>query len=286
MKISICTFEKWNGREPGTIGSSMIRGKWIAEKWPEAKIWSNGQKADVMIFQKVYSKEMMTDFKGIKILDLCDPDWFSTEQTRCYINELSTMVDAITCSTQELVDFIKTFAKIPVVYIPDRLNLDYFTTKKQHTERAKIVVWFGYSYNAKEVLPRVLQSLKARQLNLKVISNAPFEPNEDFGVRIDNVVWIPENAYMEIQAGDMSINPPALVKQFRFKSNNKTLISWGLGLPVCNLADDMDRFLDPKEREKEVDIRRKEIGEKWDIIDSVKQYKDLICHIQKTKKNN
>ena len=285
MKISIVSWEKFNWRPYGSIGSSMIRARWLAEKWPEAKEWSHGEKFDAIILQKVYWMDMVKDFKGIKILDMCDPDWMKSESTSCKLMEIAEHIDAITCSTDELTNVIKKFVThIPVITIPDRLNLDLFTIKKKHTERAKAVVWFGYYHKAKEVLNYVMSSLKQRDLSLYVISNSEFIPDKDYGVEISNIAWTPNNAFMDIQSGDFVINPPSPLRDLRFKSNNKTLISWALGMPVVNEADDMDKFLDPVEREKEVAMRQKEINEKWDIKYSIKQYQELICNIQESRK--
>ena len=45
--ISIMTFAQKNGRPSGTIGSSVIRGEWLADKWKEAEIFTEGKKFDV-----------------------------------------------------------------------------------------------------------------------------------------------------------------------------------------------------------------------------------------------
>lgn len=286
MNVTIVPFDSYHGRPIGSIGSSVIRARWLAEAWPEAQVWANGQQFDALILQKAYWKDMLEDFKGAKILDLCDPDWLNPQETGCNLVELGSKVDAITCSTDGIRDFVKQCVKhIPVITIPDRLNLNYFTVEKQHTERAKNVVWFGYYHNAQEVLPSVLPSLKRLGVSLTVISNAPFQPDLDYGVEVLNTVWTPESAYFDIQQSDFAINPPSRRGGFKYKSNNKTLISWGLGLPVANSAEDLERFVDPSERTKEAALRKQEILEKWDIKLSVQQYQDLLCDIQNRKKS-
>ncbi len=285
MKVSILSWEKYNWRPWGSIGSSMIRARWLAEKWPEASEWKHGDKFDVLILQKVYWIDMCKDFNGVKILDMCDPDWMKSEETSCRLMEISQYIDAITCSTDELTNVLKRWIKhIPVITIPDRLNMDLFTIKKKHTEKAKSVVWFGYYHKAEEVLNQVMMSLKKRDLSLYVISNAQFIPNNDYGVEISNISWTPNNAFMDIQSGDFVINPSSPFRDLRFKSNNKTLIAKALGMPVVETAEDMDRFLDPKEREKEAIKGIDEVKKNWDICQSIKQYQDLICLIQTTKK--
>jgi len=281
MQVSFLTFERYHGRPKGSIGSSQIRAKWLVEKWPKAKLWSVGQKADVLILQKVYWEQIIDDFKGAKILDLCDPDWLNADVD---IVRICNKVDWVTTSTKDLADYLKPMTKTPVTVVPDRLNMDYFTSQREHIERARDVVWFGYYHNAKQVLNSpVLQSLKARGLGLTVVSNDDFVPQNDMGVEITNINWTPENAYMDIKGADFAINPPSMTKGFRFKSNNKTLISWALGLPVANTADEMDKFLKPEERNKEIEKRIKEINDKWTIEQSINQYKEIIKCIQNSK---
>lgn len=283
MKVSVISWEKFNWRPVGSIGSSMIRAKWLADKWPEASLWNNGDKFDALILQKVYWMDLVKDFSGPKILDMCDPDWMRSEDTSCRLVEISQYVDAITTSTDELRDVIQKIVKIPVITVPDRINLDYFTIQKKHTERAKSVVWFGYYHKAKEVLNQVMLSLKKRNLSLYVISNSPFYPDNDYGVEVSNIHWEPQTAFMDIQSGDFVINPPSPLGDLRFKSNNKTLISWALGMPVVNAADDLDRFLDPAERQKEAELRRAEVEKDWIIDLSINQYKEIIANVLKER---
>jgi len=125
--------------------------------------------------------------------------------------DLSKLVDAITCSSDALTEFVKDKIKhIPVMTIPDRLNLKYFTKKKEHRGEARKVVWFGYGHNAKKVLPDALPSLKQHNYDLIVVSNVPFEPSDSCGVKIENLTWTPNDAYMNIQMGDFAINPASM----------------------------------------------------------------------------
>lgn len=282
MQVSFLTFEKYHGRPQGTIGSSQIRAKWVVDKWEDAKIWSVGQKFDALILQKVYWEQMINDFTGSKILDLCDPDWLNGDVE---IVDIMKKVDHVTTSTEGLANYLKQMTDTPITVVPDRLNMDYFTEQREHTERARNVVWFGYYHNAQQVLNApLLHSLKARGLGLTVVSNAEFLPSNDMGVEITNINWQPENAYMDIKSGDFAINPPSMSRGFRFKSNNKTLISWALGLPVANTADEMDRFIKPEERNKEAKIRLEEIKKDWTVERSIAQYKKILCQIQEQKK--
>lgn len=281
MNTKIITYEKLNKGvfASGAVGSSILRGKWLVEAWPELTEWNHGDQADALIFQKAYWYAMMRDFPGKKILDLCDPDWMDGQLK---LVEASQMVDAITCSNQGLTDIVSKVVKhIPVVNVPDRLNLNYFTRKKQHLAKAVRAVYFGFKHNAEVVLPQVLPSLARHGLELLVVSNRPVTFYATYGVTIKYVKWTEGTAYNDIQFADFALNPSFPNAMSRFKSNNKTLVAWGLGLPVANTAEEMLRFMDPAERQKEIDQRTAEIARDWDIQLSVKQYQDILAKIQR-----
>jgi hypothetical protein len=274
MKISVLTFEKFHGREKGKIGSSIIRGDWLVNNWPEAKLWTNGQKSDVMIYQKVYWKDHMKSFKGKKILDLCDPDWMCDD---FLIKEIEPYIDAITCSTDALTNIIKQYVNIPVITIPDRLDFNSFPKEvKHHEKNAEIVCWFGYVHNADQLLNMILPAVSKNKLKLHVIGNRDFIPLNYYGVNILNIVWEYTTAYNHIRNCDFVLNPNFMEKNFKFKSNNKTIISWALGNPVAISVEDVEKFIDPNERNKEVLMRQKELHELYDIKLSVNQYVKLI----------
>ena len=280
-KIAILTMERKHGRKEGSIGSSMIRGRWLVKHWPGAELWTEGMPSDVMIFQKVYWPEMMEIYPGIKILDLCDPDWITGELE---LVKLSKMVDAITCSSKGISDFVSKVVDIPVKHIPDRLDLDFFDVKKEHKSKAKSVVWFGYIHNAKNIFQFVLPSLAKLGLDLIVISNEPYQPGIDYGVKITNIKFSWETIKYDLTRGDIVINPqPADNKRFIYKSENKTWISWALGMPVANDIDEMKKFLDPDERKTEANEKLKFVKENCDIKQSVIEFKELIELCRKRK---
>ena len=282
MQIRILTFQDFHGRQRGKIGSSIIRGEWLVNNWDEADYFKQGCQADCYIYQKVFWEHHIKDVKDeVKILDLCDPDWLKGEFN---LRELSQYVDAITTSSEELARVIRGFADCEVLCIPDRLDLTQFPKKlKFHSGKAKQVVWFGYQHNADEVLPQVLPSLAKLGLSLLVVSDGTFNPAIDYGVDIINTHYEIDNAYYLISQADFAINPKLMTKNFKYKSSNKTLTCWALGLPVAETADDMEKYLLPEERNKEAVKRFVEIKKDWDIKTNVKIYKDLIQKICQRK---
>lgn len=70
---AIITMEYLENRPLNSVGSSRIRGRWLAENWDECSLYTTGKKYDFLIFQKAYWDTMLQNFNGLKIFDLCDP---------------------------------------------------------------------------------------------------------------------------------------------------------------------------------------------------------------------
>lgn len=276
MKIGILLFEQMQGKNG--IGSSRIRGHWLVKNWPEAEIFQQGAKYDVVIFQKAYWLDYMKNFGGIKILDLCDPDWLDATP----IIGLFDLCDAITTSTEALRDEVKKMTDKPVVFIPDRQDLDFHNVQKVHEGIAKKVVWFGYSHNAK-VLDKVVSFLQRKGLELTVISDArPAYPKADYNVKYD---WGNPNFNFneEILKNDIVLLPENPSPRARFKSPNKTYTAKALGMPVATTPEELILFLDENERKKVAKAGLEEVRKYWDVRTSVEEFKCLIKTLQNNK---
>jgi hypothetical protein len=222
---------------------------------------------------------MARNFKGIKIFDICDPDWLDTRP----VFEMISLCDAVTTSTQILSDFITKLTGKPVAYIPDRVDLGIIKeVKKDHKGIAKKVVWFGYSHNLKYI-ERTFDYLASKGLFLTYLSDESLILPNDKGLQSRFIKYRQELINQEVVKHDFVIMPETvdLDGRLRYKSNNKTIQSWAWGMPVAFTPTDIDRFLNPVEREKESVIRLKEVWERWDIRFSVDQYRILIDDLKK-----
>lgn len=304
MKGGIITFEKFDGRS--NIGSSRIRGTWLAKYWDGVEIFKQGQQYDFIIYQKAYWVEHARAFQGIKIFDLCDPDFLHFGyRTKEMIEE----VDVITTSTEPLAVALRQFTDKPVICVPDRLDLSEHELQKVHIGRTKSVVWFGYStgFGMIDTAIKVIEDLG---LNLIVISDQSYllpmsyvkpaiqqgmteaeqdrvlieQDKKEHWIELKNYKWNSNTVNADIIRGDIVINPQLKTGKWKFKSNNKTLTSWALGMPVADSLEEMEKFLDEGERKKEVELRQKEIKEKWDIKLSVIEFQKIIGEINDEKK--
>jgi hypothetical protein len=279
--VGILTFETYHGRKD--VGSSRIRGHWLVKHWPGAELFKMGQKYDVVIYQKAYWVEHAREFKGVKILDICDPDFLDW---RYRTKEMIEEVDAITTSSEALAEIISKFTDKPVKYIPDRVDLEFYRGRKCHAGIAKWVVWFGYNTGF-EILKPVLHFLKKYNLGLIVISDIGFCMPSAFVdyIELKNFTWNIETVNQDIMSGDIVINPQSKTGKWKYKSLNKTYAAWALGMPVAHDVEELERFLDPIKRQEESALRLKEIKEKYDVRVSVDEFKKLISEINISKQD-
>lgn len=257
------------------LASSRIRGDWLIKYWPDAERFVPGQKYDAVIFQKVYYQEYADSFKGIKILDMCDPDWLDVS----HFKQMVDAVDAVVCSTYKLADFIKKLTDKMVVVIPDRQDLEYFKEKKIHKGRAKNVVWYGYAHNS-YVLKQTLPYLQQLGLGVIIISNEfiSLTASSPYANTIQETwkKWTLDTVNKNIIKGDIVLLPEPFLEKDKYKSNNKTTNAWALGMPVAKNFYDLKRFMEEDERKKESEVRLQEVKDKWDVKKSVFEIETLI----------
>lgn len=287
MKIGFSTMEKSENRPLNSVGSSRIRARWVSKYWsdifPEdqAEEFMAGRQYDVLVFQKDYWRTMMIQFKGIKIFDICDPDWLEPRP----VIESIELCDACTTSTPALANYIKKFVKDkPVICIPDRVDLEEHLPRGEHQGKAQSIVWFGYAHNA-NYLFKTFDFILENDLELTIISEIPVVIPRGFeNMKHKWIKYNYESLHEELKRHDMVLLPTTEDDlRGSFKSNNKVLTAWALGLPVVQSADDLERFMDPEERNKERAKRLEEVSQKWDVRLSVKEYKDLIEQILSDK---
>lgn len=277
-KTAFLLFSRVHNR-PDTA-SSRIRGQWLMKYWPNSEELHYGRKYDNIIFNKVYEIDYANIFNGIKILDCCDPDYLD-----CKIPfvEMIESCDAVTVPTKYLQKSIKEWTNKPVIIIPDRHDLEFFKQKKIHRKKAKEVCWYGYSHNS-ECLKSVRDYLYQHNLSISIISDQPVILS-DRTTKIQErfTRWDLNTINNEIIKSDFVIMPGSRNPNSRFKSNNKTVNAWLLGMPVATCIEELERFIDPIERQKEAEEKYNIARTEYDVRKSVKEFQDLIIKLKKEK---
>jgi len=279
MTVGIATFAQQRG-EPNAA-STRIRVRWPLRYWPEAEEFRVGCSYDVVIFQKAYWLEYATLFRGPKILDFCDPD-FLEDEPRCIA--MMNLSDAVTCSSPALTEHAASLTRTPVHTIPDRVDFESIgALRKTHDGPARIAGWYGNSQNF-PLLDLAIDWLLQHGLSqLLVIAGRgrPYELPERAKERITltNVAWKDETAYRDLLNADVILNPRSDEGLWRYKSNNKTVLAWALGLPVAHDAHELGALLTEDERRGEAERRLTEVRGRYDVRQTVEDYQRLIADI-------
>lgn len=279
--IKFFDYSSYHGK-PEPVGSTYIRVDQLIKYWPEADKYMYGQNPDVLIFQKVFCSpdyKFPKHFKGIKILDICDPMWIEGVD----VVETCHAMDAVTVPTQALADFISQFHS-NVIVVPDRFDLELLPKPKVHQGLAKTVVWFGYAHNI-ETLKPAMSIINEMNFNLVVISNddpianrwSMNRPNLDWYTYIN---YNEDTIYEDMQKADFAIFPDGMRPVDQFKSNNKTIKANLSGLPVAKTADEVRQYIKADSRKKWFDTNYDKIKAEYDVRKSVEQMKGIINAIK------
>ena len=213
---------------PGTPvrGSERIRCDWIAPHIPAEK-WAGEPLSNyrVVIFQKVppAPKE-----GRIHILDMADPIW-RTEHDELMRLMLSH-VDAVTVPTQALAAEFAGLYSTPVYVVRDGHDLSVYPKSHGGT---RMHVWFGYSDNFPDLCAAVPSS------DLTVVSDKP--------VGYGKFIQWSDDAWNAIAKCDIAILP-----HHRWKSNNKAVSAWAMGLAVARDYQDIKWYRYPELKREDV----------------------------------
>ena len=254
-------------------GSERIRCRWLAPHLKADIYVGSGslEEYDVIIYQKCYLSKQVKDLSikyshKLQIFDVCDPEWLFRPDD---FHAMAKRCNFITCSSEDLRKELSEMG-YKTYLIPDRLELKYFSgIKKYHQDRPISLTWFGYAGNFDPIVD-MIKFIEHNDLPLWVISDKP----TGYGKWIK---WDEKDWLHDIMRGDIVLNP-----KVKYKSNNKTITSWALGMPVAHTIEDISRFLSLEERENESKIRIKEVQEKWNISQSSEE---LLSIINETIKN-
>jgi hypothetical protein len=278
-RIGFLTFGQMCGRQ--NMGSTRIRALNVIAHWPEAEVFRIGQCYSAIVFQKAYWVSYAKAFKGLKILDLCDPDLLQWDSP---CKAMADACDIVTTSTQPLAKLVSKYTATPVFCIPDRVNLESLhNLRKDHVGNgpARTACWFGYSSNflsLDSAIPHLLQA-GIRQLIVIADPDRPYWLPLEFydELRVINYHWKIETVYRQLLEADLVLNFRVDTGRWKYKSNNKTTLAWALGLPVAHCGNELAALISEESRVREAEKQYKEVVQTYDVRESVAQYKSLIA---------
>jgi len=251
-------------------GSAMIRARWVAKYWEGAEVYDGTQGLrgwDLVVFQKAYLSDLArglihklsslraTEKKPLIAFDLCDPDFLEPGHRKRILDALPVFDFAVS-PTQPLADWLGQY--LPAYVIADRLDPDAFEGNRRaiFDNENPLLGWIGYKGNMSALLAGDMGGVIQRmELNAEIVGVDRPKPFED---------WI-----ADVVGFDILLNPRPNVSQYRYKSENKTIIGWALGVPVAETVGELLTLIDPKKRHQIIDT--------WTKIDILKVY-----HVEKS----
>jgi hypothetical protein len=99
-------------------------------------------------------------------------------------------------------------------------------------------------------------------------------------LNVERLPWNPESLNTHLLRADVVLNPQAGYGRWKYKSNNKSLHAWALGIPVAHSAGELAGLMNEEARITEADGRLKEVRERWDVRQSVEEYRALISDLR------
>lgn len=280
-KVAIKLGDSYGKERRGYLASSRIRGHNLSKYWRECDDFFYPEEFnqtseeffdprnqfkilkdyDVVIFNKTYEwrvAKMLNENGQIVIVDMCDPDHLLTHSSQQRVNDcISTLeyATAVVVNGQEMKDSVNEVYKGEIHIIPDRMDLEGLPQKTNHSENLEKVVWYGYSENLR-VLEPYLKDIIDMGLEITVISDKFFDNLLIAGCKhkpqdkITFKVWHPDTINEQILSHDAVFIGDDLDPYFsKFKSNNRAMTGYSLGMPVAWDIDDLNRLKSKSTRE-------------------------------------
>lgn len=230
----------------------------------------------VIIWQKKANANVIKKARHLRhVWDVCDPAWWwNPGQSRA----VADAVDAVVCSSAALASDFDGWYKsadapdinsaLPVVTIPDRLDLLQFPSCRSHESRRPArLIWFGVAVNRIALLSALanLERLVANgnQIELTIFDDRPDQPwlmTDDFPIY--HVQWSVTHENQVLSNHDIALLPPYPGPWGRVKSNNKSLTAWACGLPVAT----GDNYSTLRELVRSYHARRAEAGTGFQLL--------------------
>ncbi len=311
MRIGFLTLN--NYYKVDSNSNSRIRVEYVAKYIPDSYITEDKEllgSCDALVFQTRYFKEDVDyikefkDTKKVLIMDVTDPMWYWHNESvdRWFKEEVLSNMDIVICSTKILAKmYRKHYGVRNITFIPDRMDLQKYNRVKIHDRKKESIklLWHGYIENIKALEPfkddileinKFHEKLYGKKMKLEIVSNR--EPDLEFYESFNQLEIIYEqwDSYKLIDYildSDIVLNCRPQEENFNYKSNNKTITSWALGVPCVEGIDFKEKLkkliVNPEFRKEEGIKKRAEVERYWDSKISAKQLERLILRLKYKK---
>lgn len=233
---------------------------------------------DVVIFHsRINDEELVKDLKeaDVKIIfDMTDPHWDFIDydpsgKSRELLDKIMPYVDVVTVPTDELkYTFLQYRTDKIIKIIPDSINLETHNKVKKHTKKEDFkICWYGSYGNICSIDELARADLERLGLEFKITLTCLYDKGkieiEPFkNIELVTKEWSEEGTITEILNSDIVINP-RYSNWKSYKSNNKTIKAWSLGVPCVeyDFYREIKKFTSIEARNREAKIRLEDVKE-------------------------
>lgn len=279
------------------VASTRIRVYWPAQYDPDFIVteeFSLLRQCDVVVFQTRIDNPDVERAKKLKalgskiIFDFTDPHWlkeYDPQAIHPVFNKIVDVADMITLSTEELQrTFTEAFPEAKTAVILDKIDLSIYNKTKVHRNSEEhIITWHG-SYGNISSLELARSDLERLGLEHKIKLICVYDRTTEFKVHSFNNIeleireWSNQEVIDSLLQADVSINPKYINHWKSYKSDNKTVTAWALGIPC--VEDDFYKYIkvllsNPNLRNQEGLVRRKIVERNYNVRETARQWKGL-----------
>jgi len=260
--------------------SVRFRAQWPAKYMVDGECFDGSQRMsdfNAFVFQKFYltgkARSLAHAFRDaghILAFDLCDADWLLSDDHRTRLLTILPVMHFAVATTEPIAEWLRGW--LPTYVIPDRLDLAVHTERHIPQNREPRLIWFGNSANL-TTLEQMWPTVCGLGLSLTILADRLIPPWDERPVLF--VPWTLEGANAVIADHDVALNPRMETGHFAFKSDNKTLTAWALGVPVAKMPEQLMGLMDFELRKLESSARLMEVVAHHDVRISARQWASL-----------
>jgi hypothetical protein len=221
--------------------------KYLKCKWVVSDVRKDLLECDVVLFQTRWTDQDLLLARELKernipiILDITDPEWDArytlSTAGNFRLESMIKLADCITFSSEKLADWFNSiYPGKNVLVIRDRIDLAVHNKIRIHKDKKeKTIVWYGSWANLKslELAREDLEKLGLEiNIKLKLLYDKIGKHDIKFkNIKVEKIEWTEEKVIEALLDAELAINPKYNGDWRDYKTNNKTIKAWALGVP-------------------------------------------------------
>lgn len=294
-KIGFVTYQN-DPEVKDEVASTRIRITWALPYMPTAIVSEDFEElktCDVVVFQtRIQTKDWQMAAKlrdlGVKIIfDFTDPHWIKEYDPDAIHPVFYKIAELSHCVTLPTEGIEKTFnAAFPFVrteIVKDRLDLNLYNKIKEHKDTKEFkILWHG-SYGNICSIDLARADLEKLGLEYKIKLICVYDKSTKYSVKpfknieVEVREWSNQKVIDSLLESDLSINPK-YDNWKSYKSNNKTITAWALGIPCIerNFYAELKKYCQSSTLRNVIgQSLRQHVVKEYDVKETSKEWYDI-----------